>query len=46
MKKYIPIISSTLGGILLMYGATHERAFYILGLSFVFAALKFQIFER
>ena len=46
MKKYIPIIFSVIGGILLMYGVTHERAFYILGLSFVFMALKFQIFER
>ena len=40
MKQYIITVVSAAGGILLMYGITHDKAWYILGLSIIFACLR------
>lgn len=38
--KYVWIMTSAIGGICLMYGVTHEKMWYVFGVSLVFAALK------
>ena len=44
MRKYISILMSAIGGILLMYGIDHEKMWYIVGLSCVTGAIKLMMF--
>lgn len=43
MSDYICIAMSTIGGILLMYGVSHEKMWYIFGLSLVTGAIRLMI---
>jgi len=38
--KYLWVIVSAIGGICLMYGTTHERMWYVFGISLIFVALR------